>query len=82
MKVALINAAEFHVPLYPYPPCKPQSHKDLSLGIMKITHELSDPNAVGNWQNSADIRYSKIELLDEVFGAKSIKPLHSLLPKV
>lgn len=35
-------------------------------GFLKISHELSD----------------KMDLLDEVFGARSVKDLHNLLPKL
>lgn len=39
---------------------------ELPEGFLKITHELSD----------------KTELLDEVFGPRSVKSLHNLLPKL
>ena len=39
---------------------------ELPEGFLKITHELSD----------------KMEFLDEVFGARSVKSLHNLLPKL
>lgn len=39
---------------------------ELPLGFLKITHELSD----------------KMDLLDEVFGPRSVKSLHNLLPKL
>lgn len=39
---------------------------ELPEGFLKITHELSD----------------KMDLLDEVFGARSVKALHNLLPKL
>lgn len=39
---------------------------ELPLGFLKVTHELSD----------------KMDLLDEVFGARSVKSLHNLLPKI
>ena len=39
---------------------------ELPAGFLKICHELSD----------------KVEILDEIFGARSIKALHELLPKL
>ena len=39
---------------------------ELPEGFLKITHELSD----------------KMDLLDEVFGPRSVKALHNLLPKL
>jgi hypothetical protein len=39
---------------------------ELPLGFLKITHELS----------------GKMDLLDEVFGARCVKSLHNLLPKL
>ncbi len=39
---------------------------ELPEGFLKITHELSD----------------KMDLLDEVFGPRSVKDLHNLLPKL
>ena len=39
---------------------------ELPEGFLKITHELSD----------------KVDLLDEVFGPRSVKALHNLLPKL
>jgi hypothetical protein len=39
---------------------------ELPEGFLKITHELSD----------------KTDLLDEVFGPRSVKSLHNLLPKL
>jgi hypothetical protein len=39
---------------------------ELPEGFLKITHELSD----------------KMDLLDEVFGPRSVKSLHNLLPKL
>jgi hypothetical protein len=41
---------------------------ELPEGFLKITHELSD--------------VSKMDLLDEVFGPRSVKALHNLLPKI
>jgi len=39
---------------------------ELPEGFLKICHELSD----------------KVEILDEIFGPKSVKALHQLLPKI
>lgn len=39
---------------------------ELPEGFLKIAHELSD----------------KIDMLDEVFGPRSVKALHNLLPKL
>jgi len=39
---------------------------ELPRGFSVITHELVE----------------KIEILDEVFGARAIKPLHNFLPKL
>ena len=39
---------------------------ELPEGFLKIAHELSD----------------KMDLLDEVFGPRSVKALHNLLPKL
>ena len=39
---------------------------ELPDGFLKIAHEISD----------------KVEILDEIFGPKSIKALHQLLPKI
>ena len=39
---------------------------ELPEGFLKICHQLSD----------------KVDILDEIFGAKSIKGLHQLLPKL
>ncbi len=39
---------------------------ELPEGFLKISHELSD----------------KMDLLDEVFGPRSVKDLHNLLPKL
>ena len=39
---------------------------ELPEGFLKISHELSD----------------KVEILDEIFGPKSVKALHQLLPKI
>jgi len=39
---------------------------ELPQGFLKICHELSD----------------KVEILDEIFGPKSVKALHQLLPKI
>lgn len=39
---------------------------ELPEGFLKMTHELSD----------------KVDLLDEVFGPRSVKSLHNLLPKL
>ena len=39
---------------------------ELPEGFLKMTHELSD----------------KMDLLDEVFGPRSVKALHNLLPKL
>lgn len=39
---------------------------ELPEGFLKICHELSD----------------KVEILDEIFGPRSVKALHQLLPKI
>lgn len=39
---------------------------ELPEGFLKICHELSD----------------KVQILDEIFGPKSVKALHQLLPKI
>lgn len=39
---------------------------ELPDGFLKICHELSD----------------KVDILDEIFGARSVKALHQLLPKI
>lgn len=40
---------------------------ELPEGFLKITHELSE---------------NSVDLLDEVFGPRSVKALHILLPKI
>jgi hypothetical protein len=39
---------------------------ELPIGFLRICHDLSD----------------KVEILDEIFGPKSVKGLHQLLPKI
>jgi len=41
---------------------------ELPDGFLKICHELADPD--------------KVQILDEIFGPKSVKALHQLLPKL